>query len=314
MHYTVGGTVTGLAAGQTLVLQNQGTDDFTVGANGAFVMAASWPAGSSYAVAVKTQPTGQQCTVAQGSGTLSAAVTDVAVACETLPTAMYSLGGTVSGMSAGTTVVLRTSAGEEFPVAADGRFTFARPLPGGAAYEVTVQSAPAGLHCALRNGVGTMPHTAVDWLSVRCTVPGALPEGQWQQEACQPPGVLGVSSRLMFQFNRSGPSANTVSYNDGWVYYPTEACPGEGRYNGGPKVSARSFTAERTEAAAQFTAHWGTSSSVLLIGPEVKQIWVRKEARLCILDNATQAAFPTAASLEPAVATAIAAGQCYTPR
>lgn len=81
---TVGGIVTGLAAGQTLVLQNQGTDDFMVGANGSFVMAANWPAGSRYDVAVKTQPTGQLCTVAQGSGTLSAAVTDVGVACVAL--------------------------------------------------------------------------------------------------------------------------------------------------------------------------------------------------------------------------------------
>lgn len=310
VHYTVGGTVTGLASGQTLVLQNQGADDFTVGANGAFVLAASWPAGSRYALAVKTQPTGQQCTVARGSGTLSAAVTDVAIACETLPVAMYALGGTVSGLAAGSSLVLHTSAGENLPIAADGRFTFTTPLPGGADYTVTVQSGPAVQQCAVRNGTGTMPYTLVDWLSVRCTVPGALPQGLWVQEACQPAGALGPSSRLVFQFGTA--TADVLNYNSGWESFPSESCPGEGRYNSGPKIGVRTFKVERTEGSAQFAAHWGTSD-LLLPYAERKDVWVRKDARLCIIENATQASYPTLASLEPAVTAAIAGGKCYTP-
>ncbi len=310
VRWTVGGTVSGLAAGQTLVLQNQGTDDFTQGANGAFVMAASWPAGSRYDVAVKTQPTGQLCTVARGTGSLTAAVTDVAIACETLPVAMYTLGGTVSGLASGSTLVLRTSAGEQLPISADGRFTFTTPLPGGADYTVTVQKGPAVQQCAVRNGVGTMPHTLVDTLSVRCTVPGALPQGLWAQETCQPPGALGPSSRVVLQFGEA--TAGSLSYNSGWVYYPSQACPGEGRYSQGPKVGVRTFKVERTEGSAQFAAHWG-SSDLLLPAAERKEVWVRKDARLCILDGATQTAYPTLASLEPAVTAAIAGGQCYTP-
>lgn len=61
---TIDGTVTGLAADQRVVLQNQGADDYAVGANGAFVTAAaSWPLGCRYALTVKTQPTAMQCTV-----------------------------------------------------------------------------------------------------------------------------------------------------------------------------------------------------------------------------------------------------------
>lgn len=310
VRWTVGGTVSGLAAGQTLVLQNQGTDDFTLGANGSFVMAASWPAGSRYDVAVKTQPTGQLCTVAQGSGTLSAAVTDVSIACEILPVAMYTLGGAVSGLAAGSSLVLHSSAGENLPIAADGRFTFATPLPGGADYTVTVQSGPAVQQCAVRNGTGTMPYTLVDWLSVRCTVPGALPQGLWVQETCQPASALGPSSRLVFQFGTA--TADVLNYNSGWESFPSESCPGEGRYNSGPKIGVRTFKVERTEGSAQFAAHWGTSD-LLLPYAERKDVWVRKDARLCIIENATQASYPTLASLEPAVTAAIAGGKCYTP-
>lgn len=310
VRWTVGGTVTGLAAGLTLVLQNQGLDDFTVGANGSFVMAASWPAGSRYDVAIKTQPAGQLCTVAKGSGTLTAAVTDVTIACETLPVAMYTLGGTASGLATGSSLVLHTSAGEDLVIAADGRFTFTTPLPGGADYTVTVKGAPAAQQCAVRNGVGTMPYTLVDTLSVRCTVPGALPRGLWVQEACQPPGLLGPSSRVVLQFGEA--TAGSLNYNNGWVYYPSEACPGEGRYNSSSKITLRTFKVERTEGSAQFAAHWGTSD-LLLPYQERKDVWVRKEARLCILEGATQAAYPTLASLEPAVTAAIAGGKCYTP-
>lgn len=310
VRWTVGGTVSGLAAGQTLVLQNQGTDDFTLGANGAFVMAASWPAGSRYDVAVKTQPTGQLCTVARGAGTLSAAVSDVAIACETLPVAMYTLGGTVSGLASGSTLVLHTSAGESLPIAADGRFTFATPLPGRADYTVTVQNGPAVQQCAVRNGTGTMPYTLVDTLSVRCTVPGALPKELWAGETCQPPGPAGPSSRVVMQFGEA--TAGSLNYNSGWVYYPSEGCPGEGRYNPGGKATVRTFKAERTEGSAQFAAYWGTSA-LLMPYTERKEIWVRKEARLCIIENATQASYPTLASLEPAVTAAIAGGKCYTP-
>lgn len=102
-------------------------------------------------------------------------------------------------------------------------------------------------------------------------------------------------------------------YNNGWVYYPSEACPGEGRFNSSSKITVRTFKSERTEASAQFTAYWGTSSNLQLLDAERKEVWVRKDARLCIIENATQASYPTLASLEPAVTAAIAGGKCYTP-
>ena len=77
--YSIGGNVTGLGAGNTLVLTNNGADDLSVAANGAFTFAT--PIHGAYSVAVKTQPPGQACTVAKGSGTAAAAVSSVAVNC-----------------------------------------------------------------------------------------------------------------------------------------------------------------------------------------------------------------------------------------
>jgi hypothetical protein len=80
--YTVGGSVTGLATGLSVVLQNNGGDNLTVNANAAFTFATPVLGGTSYAVTVLTQPTGQYCTVTDGSGTVPANnVTTVAVSC-----------------------------------------------------------------------------------------------------------------------------------------------------------------------------------------------------------------------------------------
>jgi hypothetical protein len=78
--YTVGGAVSGLSG--TVVLQDNGGDDLSVTANGSFAFATALAGGAGYAVTVKTNPSGQSCTVASGSGTIgSANVTNVAVIC-----------------------------------------------------------------------------------------------------------------------------------------------------------------------------------------------------------------------------------------
>lgn len=79
---TVGGTVSGL--GSTIVLQNNGADDLTITADGTFTFATALADGASYAVTVLTQPRGQTCAVANGTGTIASAdVTNVAVSCQT---------------------------------------------------------------------------------------------------------------------------------------------------------------------------------------------------------------------------------------
>ncbi len=86
---TVGGTVSGLGAGRSVVLRNNGGDDLTVSANGAFTFPMWITLNDTYAVTVSAQPTDQNCIVANGSGLADSpavvvtpyGVTNVAVTC-----------------------------------------------------------------------------------------------------------------------------------------------------------------------------------------------------------------------------------------
>ena len=85
-RFVVGGTVVGLA-GSGLILQNNGGDDVPVVANGTFVFTESIAAGGAYSVTVLAQPANpsQDCAVTNGSGAAAADVTNVVVACTTIP-------------------------------------------------------------------------------------------------------------------------------------------------------------------------------------------------------------------------------------
>lgn len=80
-RFTLGGTLAGLASGASIVLRNNGANDLTLAANGSFQFSQQVLQGASYSVAIATQPSGQTCTVANGSGTMQAAVSNVAVSC-----------------------------------------------------------------------------------------------------------------------------------------------------------------------------------------------------------------------------------------
>ena len=149
--YAVGGSTSGLSG--TVVLRNNGGDDLTLTANGSFAFATKLAGGAAYNVTVKTNPSGQTCSVANGSGTIgSADVTNVAVSCTSNPT--YAVGGSVSFLSG--TVVLQDNGGDDLSVSANGPFNFATKLAGGAAYNVTVKTNPSGQSCSVANGSGTI--------------------------------------------------------------------------------------------------------------------------------------------------------------
>ena len=79
--YTIGGSISGLTA-SGLVLAN-GMDTLAVAANAAmFTMPNGMSSGSIYDITVQTQPTGQLCTVTNGSGSVATSdITTAAVSC-----------------------------------------------------------------------------------------------------------------------------------------------------------------------------------------------------------------------------------------
>jgi hypothetical protein len=78
--FTIGGSISGLSG--TVVLQDNGGDNLSNSTNGSFTFATATSTGGTYNVTVLTQPTGQTCTVSNGSGTVASAnVTNVSVSC-----------------------------------------------------------------------------------------------------------------------------------------------------------------------------------------------------------------------------------------
>lgn len=167
-QYSIGGSVTGLS-GTGLVLQDNGGDNLAISASGPFTFATKVNSGAAYKVTVMTQPSGQTCTVANGSGTATANVTNVAVSC-TNSASGATIGGTVSGL-AGTGLVLQDNGGDNLTVTKNGTFTFATPVASGKTYAVTVSTQPSSpaQTCTITNGSGTSSTSNVTNVSVRCS-------------------------------------------------------------------------------------------------------------------------------------------------
>src|SRR5580658_4109012 len=85
--FTIGGTVSGLAAGESVVLQDNGANNLTVNANGPFTFSTSIASGGAFAVTVLTQPSNpsQTCVVSASTGTATANVTGITITCTTNP-------------------------------------------------------------------------------------------------------------------------------------------------------------------------------------------------------------------------------------
>jgi hypothetical protein len=165
--FTIGGTVSGLS-GTGLVLQDNGADNLSIATNGSFTFSTAVSSGGAYKVTVLTQPSNpaQNCVVTSGSGTASANVTSVQVACTTTT---FTIGGTVSGLS-GSGLVLQDNGGDNLSITANSSFTFATAVDSGAAYKVTVLTEPAGptQTCTVINGSGDASANVTN-VHVTCT-------------------------------------------------------------------------------------------------------------------------------------------------
>ncbi|MBE7939712.1 MULTISPECIES: hypothetical protein [Ramlibacter] len=169
LAFTLGGTVTGLAPGAQLTLLNNLGDPLTVLADGPFTFAGSLPFDGSYAVTVGSQPVGQACAVAAGSGSAAgvvADVQDVQVVCSALT---FSIGGSLNGLASGQQVVVANNGGELLTLSANGSFQFPTALPWGSSYQVTVTQQPAGQTCSVSAGSGSGTALAANVSSVALT-------------------------------------------------------------------------------------------------------------------------------------------------
>jgi len=196
--FTIGGTVSGLNSGTSVTLLDNGGDALTQSANGSFVFKTALAGGKTYNVTVGTQPTGETCTVTNGSGTVGTAnVTNVAVACKAAAT--FSIGGTVSGLNSGTSVTLLDNGGDGLTVSANGAFTFSTHIASGSMYNVTVGTEPTGETCTVTNGSGTVGSANVTNVVVACSSGTGGGGAYWIPYSATPvPGVTPTGKNGLF--------------------------------------------------------------------------------------------------------------------
>jgi len=172
---TIGGTISGLASGSSVGLTNTSNGDaityaFTTSGN-TFTFDKSVSSGSSYNVTVTTQPTGQTCSVTNGSGTVDStgdSVTNIQVTCTAGSGTAVPLSASIVGLASGATLVLTDVSAGTLTVlgtaaSASGTITqnFPTSLLPGSVYSTTITTQPSGQTCTILNtsGAGTIPTT-----------------------------------------------------------------------------------------------------------------------------------------------------------
>jgi N-acetylneuraminic acid mutarotase len=254
---SVGATVSGLLPNQSVTVKTTatqppgvqgwpGTATGTATTNGPCNQCeANGIPGFSYTIAIVSQPAGETCTGDQ-QGTVGLQTITVPIVCTP---SNYTVGGAVSGLSGGKTVVLNDNGGNATTVSANGSFTFSTPVAYQSPYAVTIATQPTGESCTVTNGSGTTPAANVTNVTVACAASVAN-AGLWTWEsgsnsiASSSTGVYGTqgtaasgnvpggreagfswtdSAGNLWMFGGIGPGNSGVggSFNDLWRFSPS---------------------------------------------------------------------------------------------
>lgn len=166
--YTISVAVTGLTG--TLVVQDNKSQTLTFTTNTTQTFSTAYAAGSSYTVGVKTQPTGQTCTLSSNSkGTINSNIT-VTATCVT-NSSNFKISVAVTGLTG--TLVVQDNVGPTLTFTTNTTQTFSNTYASGATYSVTVETQPSGQTCTLSsNSSGTI--TSNITVTATCTTSAAF--------------------------------------------------------------------------------------------------------------------------------------------
>jgi hypothetical protein len=162
---SLSGTISGLTT-SGLALTALGVNlEIKAGAT-SFTFGPILTSGVGYDVTAPDQPAGQLCTVANGSGTAATAnISNVVVTCSN---ETFTIGGTISGLSAPGLVLTNGSDTLSVP-AGTTSFTMPTGVAYGSGYDLTVTTQPTGLTCDVTDGSGTIGTAAVTNIAVKCS-------------------------------------------------------------------------------------------------------------------------------------------------
>ena len=163
--YTIGGSISGLSASGLILASGTNTVSPSSTAN-SFTFSSKKATNGIYAVTVQANPTGQTCTISNGSGTVaSQSITNIAVTCTTNT---RTLSGTISGLTT-SGLVLKNGSDEITVSSGASTFQFSSAVTSGATYAATVKTQPTGKTCSIANGSGTMSDSGVSNVQVTCS-------------------------------------------------------------------------------------------------------------------------------------------------
>ena len=168
VSYSVGGSISGLDNG-TVVIQNNGSDDLVVYEPGSSSSTISFnfptkiPSGNAFNVTVLVQPLAQTCTVNNGNGTVSGAISNVSIICSSQS---FSVGGTINGLNG--SIVLQNNGSDDLTLIENDNFTFPTKVANGADYHVTVKTQPHPYFCTVSKNKGIVNGNIED-VAVNCS-------------------------------------------------------------------------------------------------------------------------------------------------
>ncbi len=169
LQYTVSGVLSGLMPGTSITLLDNGASSLSLSNNGPFQFATPINYGGSYAVSVVTpSPSSQACSVVSNTGSgsnITANVTNVNVVCSTNT---FTVSGTVTGLPAGSNLVLMDNNTDSLTLTASRNFTFTTAIPYGGSYQVNVSANPLGYTCNVANSLGSNVNANINSVYVTC--------------------------------------------------------------------------------------------------------------------------------------------------
>jgi hypothetical protein len=303
--HSIGGTIIGLSAAG-LVLQNNGADNLTLAADATtFQFDSPVADGGGYAVTVFTQPTGLTCSVSNGVGIhVHADISSIQVTCNQTA---FSIGGTISGLTAGG-LILRNNGSDDLSLAAHSTvFEFATSVAAGGTYAVTVAAQPAGQTCSVAQGMGVAT-VQVTGIVVTCTniVTFTVTASSGANGSISPSGAVVVNQAGNLGFVATPAAGFAV---DQWLLDGTLA------QSGGSVYTLSNITTNHTLAVTFGQAALSTSVATMALstGGNPREITITNTGSLAAVNvyYSSSPALPSGTVITPATCGTIApSGTC----
>lgn len=163
--YSITASVQELSSGGLVLLVNNAQVSVNNGAT-SVSLASGLDTGATYTVTVQAQPTGETCSVSNGSGTVvTSNVTNIVVNCAANT---FKIGGTITGLSA-SGLVLLNNGGDATSIAENAtQFVMGSPIAYNGGYSITVKTPPRGEACQISQGSGSGVTTNIDSVVITC--------------------------------------------------------------------------------------------------------------------------------------------------